>query len=349
MSNSKINSQNNVPLVQYMLSAWASLGRPVTEDLINQLMQTWEGLLQGIPEERQFMALVTWLGKCKLIHSLEQHQYPKHSKETYQVPDFFAIFSHNGHDLPVLIEVKKTQEFKIKKSASYIKKLKRYADLLNLPLLIAWKVTDFGLGYWNLLDVDSITSSDKPLNIDFTTAQDNILGLLAGDFALTIKRNVGFYFQTELIGNKKDQQKMREKNNFFGKMSFQIKDGDKNELSSSELSPGLSAIMDCVPHLAEYSTSESESNHSWSFALPQEQVLFGQQILSILVTAPFLTPEYSRVKDKKTIWWDILEKIDSLPSVRAIAEAAMNNKNIVDKIILIRPHNVPDFLKEVEG
>lgn len=104
-----------------------------------ELGKKFESLERGLPTEDEFAVLVTWLGRCRLIHKLEQIQYPESSRESYQVPDFLAIFEHEDKLIPVLIEVKKTKDAVIKWSAKYYTKLRYYADSLNLPLLIAWK------------------------------------------------------------------------------------------------------------------------------------------------------------------------------------------------------------------
>ena len=38
--------------------------------------------------------LLSWLGKCSLVHQLDQHQLPPDSKHHYRVPDLFAVFRY---------------------------------------------------------------------------------------------------------------------------------------------------------------------------------------------------------------------------------------------------------------
>ena len=95
----------------------------------------------GLPAEDEFSVLLTWLGRCRLVHKLDQRQSPRSSRESWAVPDLVAVFDYHGHELPVLIEVKTTR-FNINRLSwrrAYRDALVRYADMLNLPLLVAWR------------------------------------------------------------------------------------------------------------------------------------------------------------------------------------------------------------------
>src|SRR5687768_4798401 len=67
-----------------------------------------EQLRRGLAPEDEFSPLVTWLGRCRLIHKLGQEQLPVSSIDTYRVPDFLAVFEHDDGLIPVLVEVKST-------------------------------------------------------------------------------------------------------------------------------------------------------------------------------------------------------------------------------------------------
>jgi len=55
-------------------------------DLINKLDM-------GLPAEDEFIFILSWLGKCSLLHKLDQKQFPPKSRPIFQVPDLFAYFS----------------------------------------------------------------------------------------------------------------------------------------------------------------------------------------------------------------------------------------------------------------
>src|SRR5262245_55773353 len=62
----------------------------------------------GLPAEDEFSVLLMWLGRCRLVHKLDQLQRPSDSRARWHVPDLFAVFDYHGTELPVLIEVKTT-------------------------------------------------------------------------------------------------------------------------------------------------------------------------------------------------------------------------------------------------
>ncbi|MCH7920652.1 MAG: hypothetical protein IIC50_22065, partial [Planctomycetes bacterium] len=67
----------------------------------------------GLPAEDEFMHLLCWLGKCTLIHKLDQGQFPIASKASYQVPDLLASFDTEAGPKVVLIEVKVSNKTKL--------------------------------------------------------------------------------------------------------------------------------------------------------------------------------------------------------------------------------------------
>lgn len=137
----------------------------------------------GLPLEDEFSIICGWLGKCKLVHKLDQKQYPSTSNNVFQVPDLLAILSlENDSIQPFLIEVKSNQKNKLSFTPEYVTKLKAYAKLLNLPILIAWKHLDL----WLLVSLDDFKKADKNFNLKFEDAvQFSQMGSLLGDFLYT--------------------------------------------------------------------------------------------------------------------------------------------------------------------
>ena len=139
----------------------------------------------GLPAEDEFIAICAWLGKTKLIHKLDQHQSPSASRATFQVPDVLAHFEAAG---PVLIEVKAKRSPKLSFTADYLGRLSSYADLLGLPLLIAWKFH----GVWTLFEARHLKKARTNFNIRFGEAmRQNLLGVLAGDVSYKIAPGAG--------------------------------------------------------------------------------------------------------------------------------------------------------------
>ena len=64
----------------------------------------------GLPREDEFSVVCTWLGRCDLIHKLDQSQTPTKSRCTFQVPDLLPVFRHEDRAVPVLVEVKSSND-----------------------------------------------------------------------------------------------------------------------------------------------------------------------------------------------------------------------------------------------
>jgi hypothetical protein len=148
------------------------------------VLQRLDHLQRALAPEHEFSLLLNWLGRCRVVHRLGQEQLPLTSKEVYRIPDLLAAFEYRDKLLPVLIEVKTTGSVagvpqlsaKLAIKPHYL----RYAELLGLPLLIAWR----NGGLWMIFDARRATMATKNYRIDFVTAlKENLLGVLAGDFS----------------------------------------------------------------------------------------------------------------------------------------------------------------------
>ena len=166
----------------------------------------------GLPAEDEFSVICAWLGRCRLIHKLDQAQSPLASRDVFQVPDLLATFPGTG---AVLIEVKVKKGQTLSFRPDYLARLRAYADLLGRPLLIAWKWHNL----WTLFDARHLRLARTNFNITQERAmQENLLGLLAGDIAYTLQPEAGVHFdlvKEELVGveeadkNKIETWKMR--------------------------------------------------------------------------------------------------------------------------------------------
>lgn len=133
-----------------------------------------------------------WLGKCDLLHKLDQQQVPVVSKERFQVSDLLARFSTQTGRSPVLVEVKSSRENVLSFKPEYMTRLKNYADLLNMPLLVAWKFHSV----WMLFEARHMKKATKNFNIGLQGAmQENLLGALAGDVAYKIGPRAGIHLR----------------------------------------------------------------------------------------------------------------------------------------------------------
>ncbi len=163
-----------------------------------EVIARFKRLEMGLPAEDEFALMLAWLGKCRLVHRLDQQQSPPESRSNYQVPDLLAIFDFEGKELPVLIEVKTSKKKRLSWKVQYWDKLKRYAGAVQLPILVACKWTEAGL--WSLVDLDCFDASEATKKLQFADAvQNDLLGILAGNFYYTFQPRVGLHLKFEKI------------------------------------------------------------------------------------------------------------------------------------------------------
>lgn len=145
----------------------------------------------GFPAQDEFCLMMSWLGRCRLIHGLNQHQYPPAAIKHYRVPDLLAVFEWNSRTVPVLIEVKSTIKRRLSWRPDYYEPLLRYGDVVGLPVLVAWRSVG---GMWALVDLSSFKRAEKNYRLTFDDAMGNsLLSLLAGDFLIRFKPGFGLH------------------------------------------------------------------------------------------------------------------------------------------------------------
>jgi len=326
--------------LMYEACEQAGINAPLTMD---DVIRRFKALERGLPAEDEFAVLAGWLGKCRLIHKLNQEQSPLSSKELYQVPDLFAVFDHKDRKIPTLIEVKKTKDTFFKWSKGYYGKLRAYADLLNLPLLIAWKFRpDEGVwAIWTLFDTRLFDSPNSSYKVTLERASsESLLGQLAGDFRIDVKAGVGLHLRLDLIGDKEDWKRMKEANNFFGQMRLFWTNGSGKGIDKAQMSPALLAILNCIPPLSDSSLYEGESYRIYSFALRDNHPIFAHQMLPLLLT------DIPTLADNSIRWREVLSRGDLPISIKDVYEAAGEaaDNEIVEFVLYPIPETTPTFL-----
>lgn len=162
---------------------------------IQEFLKTWhsEGRRPGFPDEDELCVIFHLLGRCELVHRLNQFPYPPSARRQFQVPDLLAVFNVKGESIPVLIEVANFSAISILSfDSTYISSLNRYASSLGLPLLIAWKFLDF----WVLFESRHLRAKGNRVAISFTEAMpETLLGLLAGDFSYSLTPGARFHMK----------------------------------------------------------------------------------------------------------------------------------------------------------
>lgn len=305
----------------------------------HQLARRVERLNYGLPLEDEFSVLCGWLGKCKLIHKLDQQQYPVSSSEIYQVPDLLAIFERNGTEIPVLIEVKSSSKNSLSFKPTYREKLRKYADLLNLPILVAWKNR---WGVWALTDLNEFKKAEVNFNLRFEDALKNsLLGMLAGDFAYSLAVGAGVHIsfrKEELVGT-------REENGSVTESWKMIVDDVYFSTSDGSVERELSSIAQQVFFSWDL---EEEETHTDSHVVlhntcKESSGLFAHMALTRVLNFHLLG------EDDSLSWRRILGEDNAISTVSNFRHGIMENleKKIVHHVIDQVPCNIPEFLDQI--
>jgi hypothetical protein len=154
------------------------------------------GIHKGWSAEHEFAAIASWLGNPRLIVNADEVLV---TDGHFRVPDFFVVARRANRDIPFLVEVKNESEDVIVWSESYLSSLRRFAQLLNVPLLIAWK----RYGMWALVDSDHFTKKVTAYHLTFDCAvKNNLMTALFGNVFITIKEHFRYEIVLKLLDPK---------------------------------------------------------------------------------------------------------------------------------------------------
>ena len=107
--------------------------------------------------------------------------------ETMRAPDFIAFPVICGRPLPVLIEVKSHNGDHLDWSEKYLNSLRKFAECLNLPLLVAWKCG----ALWILVDHTHFEKNVTAYRLQLKTA-------IIQDLYCVLFRNLRIHMKPEL-------------------------------------------------------------------------------------------------------------------------------------------------------
>lgn len=290
----------------------------------------------GLPLEDEFSVVCGWLGKCRLLHKLDQQQIPSRSRDRYQVPDLLGVFSTQNSERPVLIEVKSSKKQTLSFTESYLRKLEAYADLLGAPLLIAWKFHSI----WMLFEARHMTKAVKNFNIRYSKAMtENLLGALAGDIAYKVGRGVGLHFsirKRELLNSRKEGSVQTDE------WLMEVEDvmfTDGDGARRTDLDGEVQALV-ATWDLEE--KQEHDATHvKWSFVAGSEGMQFAHVALVRLL-------HWELPRDGKLNWRKLLaaKKVSrNIDDFSSALKTALREK-IVSHIFHIRPNTMPDYINE---
>lgn len=293
----------------------------------------------GLPAEDEFSVVCAWLGKCSLLHKLDQQQVPVTSRQEYQVPDLLAKFSTQSTKVPVLIEVKSKQDKTLSFRPDYLQRMKNYAEMLGMPLLIAWKFHSL----WMLFEARHLQKDTKNFNISLEGAmRQNLLGALVGDVAYKIGSGAGVHLRfrkDKLIevakteGGYTEQWLMTIDN-----VNFTDYQGEHRANLDSEVQ-SLFAAWDL-----EEQEEHTDTHIHLRFVAGKEGIQFAHTALVRLLN-------WESPHDERPHWRSLLRKEQVTANVANFAAAldAAFRQKIVSHILHMQPHVMPNFLPPRSG
>jgi len=281
----------------------------------------------GLPAEEQFCAIANWLGRVRLIHKLDQFQTPSSSRDRWRVPDLLGIFEHRERDVPVLIEVKTSEDRTLSWRPDYLAAHQRYADAVNLPLLVAWRHHSF----WALFEVRHFAKAKKNFNISFSTAmKQSLMGELLGVFSFSLRPGCGLHLRIKKLTPETDE-------GFHGLIEeafWEKPNGDRVKNA-----PGVLPLFTCLDQ--EPVLTDEGTHVQQSFVIPHNhQAEFAHRAL---VTLLRLVTHGDEVR-----WPQILEEGRGVPTVpkglRVAARQALDS-GFLEYGIDYSPNSMPTFLR----
>ncbi|GAB2690830.1 hypothetical protein GCM10027037_12540 [Mucilaginibacter koreensis] len=249
--------------------ALSELGYDVDPDLVSKRVVDMH---VGLVQEDEFLYTLNWLKNVVLAHKLEQFPIPPDAKSTFTIPDLFLVVNENGQQQPYFVEIKTTQEDKIKWRPSYYEGLLNYSALTGTPVLVAWKWRSFDI--WTLVRLEDFTQREAGANfkLDLNTAHKrNLMSSLLGDFVVNLPEHFALVMKQrkikeEVMEGKKAWETIVEA------VYFQGRDGREVDLNNS----GVFAVFHCL-NVAD--TVEEDETHLYYKIFPSpNHGLFAQTI-----------------------------------------------------------------------
>ena len=152
------------------------LGEDLTTIDLDLLAERIGRIHAGMNPQNEFQALVSWLGQCTTINAI-QDAGSGENEPAVRTPDYLLVSNVNGQDVPVLVEVKTTNDDELMWSDKYFASLRRFADFLHLPLLVAWKRYEL----WTLVDTAHFELRATAHHLTFDRAlKENLMFRLCG-------------------------------------------------------------------------------------------------------------------------------------------------------------------------
>jgi hypothetical protein len=298
------------------------------DDDASALAKRVRGIEQGLSAEDEFSVILAWLGKCTLVHKLDQVEYPPGAKGMYRVPDLLAVFEYEGRQIPVLVEVKKSNKPKLSWRPDYIGPLRAYSELVGLPLLVAWKQRTF----WWLTDIGHFQIAKTNYHLPYEVATtETLMCKLAGDFSFKFKAGTAINLRIRKLepwdaGSGRGE---------IEEAYFTDKDGAR--LPNAEWASGLMACFGDESHFHE----DEEYVHQ-VFQIPEGgESQFAHRALECLLTI-------FRGKKFAGNWLQYISE-KKLPETIQDIEGIVSNlrqAGYMGRVFKMKPKTIPSFLAD---
>jgi len=157
-----------------------------------------DDIIKGLSEEDEFALMCKLMGTTDFLVHLEQRPI---IEGDYIVPDFLALFNPNCtvggikndslKGFRCLIEVKTTNKKKYKIGGAKLERLRNFADLCELPLLFAVRLSDFKQYATWIIKKDTVRKS-RSLEVKVNDMLHGMRRIVWDEYAVMILPNVYF-------------------------------------------------------------------------------------------------------------------------------------------------------------
>lgn len=232
-----------------------------------------------------------------------------------------------------MIEVKTKASQTLSFKPSYLARLKDYAALLHMPLLIAWKFHSI----WTLFDVRHLTLARTNFRISHSEAmKQNLRGLVLGDVAFKLSPGAGIHFEfvkEEILGIEQHDSGFTESWRMRVSDAFCTAGGSERADLHSETQQ-LLAVYDL-----QQREEHSDDRLKVSFEAGVDDVLFAHMALPRLL-------EWERQSGESQPWRRLLSTPEITRHIAGFETALQRalGEGVVSHIFHQVPLVVPDFL-----
>lgn len=168
-----------------------ALGNTLNSQLQLSSRDQIDRFMSGFKIEDWFEWIFCPMPWVQLIHGLDQQQFPRRSKEKYQVPDFLVIVETSAltHQA-LLVEVKRVprQKETMKLKDSQVALSQQYASTVNLPFVYA--VYWAKLSAWTMNTVDTFETKSSARKLTMLRAFELDCSAILGDISYLIPHSL---------------------------------------------------------------------------------------------------------------------------------------------------------------